>query len=278
MIANSVMPGVVGFDLKNTIDTSYSEPSFSPIDSFIYNGQEINKLFTPIPSQVLGNLIVLGYISAIESYFRAIIRRLIIIDTISCQACENKSLLYGAAISHEPEMLPEALFDDASFAGKSNIINSFKNFLGFNFQESSFPADLQTTLNQFNEICQLRHCIVHRFGKFGSKNAILLGLNKHQIHIEKPVKLDYPTLNQLVTICHNTVRIANNFLFDKIMSRLIVENGRKKTKILWTWNYDTDKEKFKEYYYTFYSRLNPPSNNQTPKKAYEKYHKYYLSL
>ena len=175
-------------------------------------------------------------------------------------------------------MLPEALFEDISFAGKKNIIQSLSNFLNINMQESNLPLDLSETLDQFNEICELRHCIVHRFGRFGSKNAITLGLSKHRHHIEKPIKCDYPTLQQLVTVCHNTVRITNNLLFEKIMTRLVIDGKIKKTNTIWTWNYPDDKKKFVAYFNTFYSKLNPPSSKLTSSSAYRKYHNYYLSL
>ncbi|CAL1517955.1 hypothetical protein [Chitinophaga sp. MM2321] len=276
--ANSVMAGVVGYDLRNAIDIKHKESDFSPIDSFISNGTEINKLFTATPSQVLGNLIILGYISAIESYFRALFRRLILIDDKCREACEKRQVSYGAVLAVDDLMLPEALFEDISFAGRKNLIDSFKNFLNLTLQDSQIPPDLQETLTQFSEICELRHCIVHRFGKFGSKNAISLGLNKHQSHIEKPIKFDFTMLQQLVTVCHNTVRITNNLLMERILNRLLVEGSHKIPNPIWTWDFDKDKQLFGQYFDTFYSKLNPPKPKLTMQAAYSKYYKYYQSI
>lgn len=276
--ANSVIPGVTGYDLANAIDHTFIETDESPVDSFFTNATEINRLFTGTPSQILGNLIILGYVSAIESYFRALFRKLILIDPISMNACEKKQISYGAVMSNKEKMLPEALFEDISFAGKKNIITSVNTFLNLNIQESSLPAALSETLNQFSEICELRHCIVHRFGKFGSKNAITLGLTKYLNHVEKPIKCDFNMLQTLVTICQNTVRISNNLLYERVMNRLILDGNTKKTDIIWTWDYTSDKKLFTKYYKTFYSRTNPPRDNLSVYQMYLKYKAHYLSL
>ncbi|MBJ6111255.1 hypothetical protein JAO73_19695 [Hymenobacter sp. BT523] len=278
MTANSVITGIVAYDLQNAIDQTYIEKSSSPIDNFVSNTVEINKLFVSTPSQVLGNLIILGYVSAIESYFREIFRRLIITDELSRLNCEKKPVTYGAVLYHDNNMLPEALFEDLSFAGRHNILTSIKTFLNVNVQESALPADLSDNLNQLSEICELRHCIVHRFGKFGSKNAIALGLSKYANYFEKPIKCDFNTLQQMVAICSNTVKITNNLLFERIMNRLIVDAGRKNLTPIWTWDYETDKLLFSKYFKIFYSKLSPPSTALTAKKQYELYKTYYNSI
>ncbi|WP_188746660.1 hypothetical protein [Parapedobacter defluvii] len=276
--ANAVLPGLTPYDLNKAIDRAYIDSDISPIDSFITNGIEINKLMTANPSAVLGNLIILGYISAIESYFRALFRKLILIDDTCRNICEKRQVTYGAVLSNKKNTLPEALFEDVSFAGKKNIITSINNFLNLNIQESNLSPDLSSNLNSFSEICELRHCIVHRFGKFGSKNAISLGLDKHLHNVEKPIKCDFNTLQTIISVCHNTVRISNNFLFAGILKRLILDGSKKKTNTVWTWDYSKDRDKFNGYFETFYSRLAPPQPSYTRLKLYNKYKKSYFNL
>lgn len=64
-------------------------------------------------------------------------------------------------------------------------------------------------------VCQLRHCIVHRFGFLGSNNAITLGLATHKNYLEKPLVISFSHLNEMVQVCENTVKLINNFLFVK---------------------------------------------------------------
>src|SRR5690606_7435082 len=117
------------------------------------------------------NLVVLGCISVFESYMREVIRRTILIDDITKRNCEAMPLSYGAAISHRASLLPEAILEDVSFAGKKNVIESLKNFIAI---KGTLPNSLLLALDEFSKVCELRHCLVHRFGKLGAKNAIKL--------------------------------------------------------------------------------------------------------
>jgi len=276
--ASSLIPGTIAYDLKDIIDRGFKEATVSPIDSFISNALEINKLFTVNPSQVLGNLIILGYVSAIESYFRAIFRKLILIDKITRINCEKKQVTYGAALNASISVLPEALLENASFASKNNILLMLKEFLDLGVSDDNMPADLKESLARFSEICELRHCIVHRFGKLGSNNAIKLGLAEHKFHIEKPIKCDFNTLQQIISICQNIVRIANSFIFEKIMNRLIIMKSAKLSDTVWTWDYSKDKALFNKYFNAFYCKLNPPTPALTARKLYDDYKAHYSSL
>lgn len=273
---NSVVPGTNTFELKSVIDTSYTEIVESPIDVFINNGIELNKLSasTDLPT-VLSNLILLGYVSAVESYLRAIIRKLIIIDPMCQKNCEAKSIAFGAAALHEKAMLPEALFDGISLASKEAYYKILKNFLDIHIDDKSIPLDLLQTINQFDEVCELRHCIIHRFGKFGSKNAIALGIYKHRKHIEKPIVCDFDSLQQIMRICQNTVRITNNFLFHRIINRLIYTGNSRIEDTVWTWDYNVDKNLFNQYYNVFYSKSSSPNVKIGAKSMYDKYKTYY---
>ena len=243
---------------RSLFDKSYSEPlSSSAIDVFYEKTIELNKLIKK-PEESTGalpNLVLLGYISAVESYFREIIRRLIIIDESSRLACESQTLTYGAVIVHEkPEMLPEALMENRSFANKKVIIDSLRELLGL---KGSLPSEVEEVLEEFSKVCHLRHCIVHRFGKLGSNNAIKLGLMEHKECLEKPLTIDYRNFQEILLICNNTVKVVNNFLFQRILNRTADTSG-----CLWTWDFRKDKKDFKRYYDTFVSE-----NHQVTMKA-----------
>lgn len=276
--ANGTLPGVTGYNVTNAIDVSHKSANLSPIDEFIANGVQINMLITGSPSPILANLVILGYVSAVESYIRAILRRLILIDSKAKKACETKLIMYGSAISNAKELLPDALFEIFSITAKKNVVTTLNNYLDLGISENNLPPDLSAILDQFEEVCELRHCIVHRFGKFSSKTAISFGLDDFSQHIEKPIKCDYATLQQFITICHNTVRITNNFLFQKIMSRMILDGNAKKLNPIWTWNSANDRPLFDKYFEVFYSKYGHPTPRLNKKNAYNKYHKYYLSL
>ena len=148
------------------------------------------------------NLLLLGNVSAVESYLREIIRKLINIDKESRKACEKQMLTFGAAKTHTPEMLPEALLENYSFANKENISKALRELLGLKGQKS-FSSSMEESLNEYENVCHLRHCVVHRFGKLGVNNAIALGLEEHKHCIEKPLQLTFQTLQKISNLCMN---------------------------------------------------------------------------
>jgi len=274
---NSTNSSAIIFDVCKCFDNLYKESDSSPIDTFYEKGIELNKL---IPfdnyTAMLGNLVILGYISAVESYFRELLRRLILIDTIAQKACEAEKVSYGAATYNEYSLLPEALFDGISLAGDSNIIKSLNKYLGFNFAENGLPSDLKEVQLQFSKICELRHCIIHRFGKLGSKNALSLGIIKSNKELlEKPMKISYGSLQEAISICQNIVKLWNNFVFRQVMLRLI-NHGSDNWK--WDLRNPSDMKKFEMYYKIFYSNKYAPSPIITAKELYAEYRKYYFSI
>jgi hypothetical protein len=277
-----------GWTTSNLFDVSFVEPNQSPIDTFYEKLMELNKLIldprevisyansimvagninqatldgianhvnnTTIISSVHANLILLGYISAVESYFREIIRKIILIDEIARKSCESKMIAFGAALFHEKEMLPEALLEIISFINKENIKDVLKQFIGITGM--AFPSSVDESLYEFENVCQLRHCIIHRFGKLGANNAIKLGLDVHGLFIEKPIKLNYNSLQKVAHISTNVVKEINQFLWQFIMMRQIADpinqNNWKKKSVStgWIWDFRKDKKKFKIYFDTF---------------------------
>jgi hypothetical protein len=232
-------------DTQNLFDKNYCEPpGISALKMFSQKTIPLNVLAEEERPELL-NLLVLGYVSAVESYLREIIRKLVYYDSPSKKQCEDKSITYGAAITYKEKMLPEALLENISFASKEKIKESIKNFLGIILKPDE-DRDLENILEDFSKVCQLRHCIVHRFGHLGSKNAIEFGLDQHEECLGKPVKLNFQTLQEIFLICNNIVKILNNFLFRKVLIRTVEGNHYN-----WSWNFETDKKEFKKYFEVF---------------------------
>jgi len=257
---------VTEFETHDLFDENYNESDSSAIDTFFEKTQDLIKLLGIPEKPILpnmANLIVLGYVSAVESYFREIIRKIIIIDKVAQESCENQSLTYGAALIHSQEMLPEALLENCSFASKKNIIDAMRTFVAI---KGNIPNNIDEILEHFSKVCQLRHCIVHRFGRLGSKNMIGLGLSKHKDYLEKPLKLDFDKLNGIFLVCNSTVKVINNFLFQKIVARTVTNEV-----IEWRWNFVEDKNEFEKYYNIFASIKEPPESNTTLQDTYNEF-------
>ncbi|MDM8568442.1 hypothetical protein QUF50_02795 [Thiotrichales bacterium HSG1] len=265
------------FDTHNLFDKDYVESDSSAIDTFLEKTQGLRNLLSknlilensdePKIPKYFANLMILAYISAVESYFRKIIRSIILIDKIAQKASENQNLTYGAAIIHSPDMLPEALLENCSFASKKNIIDTIRIFIGI---KGNMPDEVNGILEHFSKVCQLRHCIIHRFGHLGSKNMIELGLDEHSDYLEKPLKLDFNKLNEIFLVCNSTVKVINNFLFQTIMARTVIEKS-----LTWHWDFNKDKQEFEKYYKRFFSKIEPPNDNATIKYAYKQFKEYF---
>ena len=234
------------FDTRSLFDNTHTHQSISPIDLFFNQTNKLNTFLLPDNyDHTLANLVLLGYISAVESYFRAIVRKCILVDKISQQKSSEQTLTYGAATYHTSDMLPEALLEQISFANKKNIAKCFQDYLDINMQPST---ELSSILGEFEKICQLRHCIVHRFSFLGSNNAMKLGLESHSSLIEKPIRIEYEHIQDIFSCLDLTVRVCNNFLFRKIITR-----AYESATLSWSWDYRIDKTLFLKYANIFQS-------------------------
>lgn len=269
--------GCTPLDTSLMFDLDFQENNESPIDTYLNKIRSLIVLINPGNfNEINANLVILGSVSAFESYMREVIRRTILIDKISLKNCESMPLSYGAAISHGANLLPEAILEDISFAGKANIKESIKTFIGL---KGHLPNSLVSALEEFNKVCEIRHCLVHRFGKLGAKNAIKLGLSEHSTCIEKPLLLNYQFLQELQLACNVVVKEVNNYIFNGLLQRLITdENGRKLGSTIWKWNYNSDRAEFIKYYKTFASTIEMPTSHSNAKEAYDLYRIFYNSL
>ncbi len=233
---------------SSLFDCNHTEPSCSAIDRFIHKTLDLNILQGRLGGSSIDptscNLLLLGYVSAVESYFRELIRRLVLIDDLSRKNSLRLNVTYGAATTYAGDHLPEALLDGRSLANPFNIRCVIKDVLGLKGGKLSNAAE--TSLTNFGTVCQMRHCIVHRYGRLGADNAIKLDLDAHAPSLEKPLNLDFNSLQAVINSCQAVVRDMNNFLFRRILCRTVEENS-----VQWTWDMRRDKANFKKYYDLF---------------------------
>ena len=73
-------------------------------------------------------------------------------------------------------------------------------------------------------------------------------MEEHKEYLEKPLIIDYNTLQEILLICNNIVKEINNFLFEKVLTRSASEDAYD-----WEWDLRKDKAEFKKYYDLFVS-------------------------
>lgn len=234
----------------------------SPIERFILQRELLTRILGRADDseewRVKANLAIIGIVSGVESYFRAIIRRVLISDEDSRAHSYRNKVSYGAVLFHLSHLLPEALLEDSTFISKETIVKNVKNFLGLPINPQQIPA-LDAALDEFEKVCHLRHCIAHRSGLLGSKNAIELGLEKFSSYLEKPISPTLDSVNNVFNICQNLVLEFNDQIFDCIITRSI-------SKGVWTGDLRRDKKLFSVLYSTFSPT---PHNTNELKKSYK---------
>lgn len=233
------------FDTTLLFDAAYLEPKGSAIDEFNGRLHAINTL-SPNPASfdaLLGQLVLLGVVAAVESYLRTVFRKLIAIDELCATSCYNCEVSFGAACHLSLDLLPEAILERKSFTSLYTIQECMRDLLAI---KGTLPTDLKSAVDDYVRICQLRHCAVHRFGKLGASNAISLGLSLHSPMLEKPLRLNYGALQNSIAIASGFVKCINNFLFNQIISRV--------PDTQWTGKYANDRLAFGRYYGLFADR------------------------
>jgi hypothetical protein len=112
-------------------------------------------------------------------------------------------------------------------------------------------------LAEFEKVCQLRHCCVHRFGKLGTQNGIVLGLEQHSAALEKPLSLDKEGLSQIASWLMSFAKAVNNYMFRTLLERSV--GGNSPYMVSWSWSYAKDRYEFARFYRVFQT-----SNDATP--------------
>jgi hypothetical protein len=249
------------------------ETERSPYDQFLHNSVQLNKYWVLLQPEEeidpeMGILLLLGYVSAIEGYMRSLIRRLINCDPFSQKACESLQVAYGAVMHHRPESLSDALLEETVFSSGPSIGTALQKFVGSN----PLSGNTKALVEQYDAICQLRHCCVHRFGKLGAKNATALGLARHSQFLEKRVVIRKAEMVDIADLLFALVKSINNEVFGFVLKRSATSRLGEGAAIGlgWTWNVRQDAAKFQKYYTIFMSGNDAPPS-PPPREVYEKF-------
>ncbi|MFZ2999919.1 MAG: hypothetical protein WA071_06305 [Undibacterium umbellatum] len=258
-------------DTATLFDVTTPQGALSPYDQFLHNTLQLNRHWTRLGlteelTPELGILLLLGYVSAVEGYMRALIRRLINCDQFTKNKCESLQLAYGAVLHHNSESLSDALLEETVFSSGPSIGAALTKFVGFD----NFSANTKDLVAQYDAICQLRHCCVHRFGRLGAKNATALGLASHGQFLEKPVLVRKADMIDIADLLFALVKSINNEVFGFVLKRSATGKIDGNVGVGWTWKIRGDRRLFKQYYSIFAS-VNDATPSPLERETYEKF-------
>ena len=235
---------------EETVDCNFSDalvpfPSgamANPIaDYFQTTGSLVKKIIDTKyanDAEVLG-LLVLGVVSSAEFYFRTILSEL----SRTCPLCtlltEAINIPSGSFAFYSSSGFSSTMsaFEHESLADSKKIFSEIKRFAGFVCSDNS---SVKKALDDFELLCELRHCFVHARGFAGLKATRVLGGKRtvHKVLIKQQQALDF------IKLSHNAVRAVNHYLSNEVLNRWIdkdVLSGK------WT----ADKKLFTRYWALF---------------------------
>lgn len=278
-------------DAAALFHSTASHPAISPVDRFIANSNKLSIIYANSPfkealTPELGAVLLLGHVSAVESYMRGIIRGLVHIDEHTENLVSPKQLSYFAASHHASELLPEALLDSVSFSSAASVALILKEFCGITgMGNGGVPKELKPAFDRFGDICQLRHCCVHRFGLLGAGNAHKLRASKNLI--EKPLALTVASLEDISSILEKFVLSINSYIYRDVLERsftrsklFTADEGERQYETAWALDFAQDAQRFTKYYNHFaVAAVSPASlNSQDSYAAFLKWMKDSLAV
>lgn len=257
-------------ELSRLFDGIVDDGLLSPVDRYLENSNRLNKIFIDNYKQKtytsdLGTLLLLGFVSAVESYMRGVIRGLVQIDEYVQKLVAPQQVTYFAAVHHDRSLLPEALLEGVSFISKFNISKTLKDFCAIGgMSGDTVPKSLEPAFEKYGHICQIRHCCVHRFGLLGADNA--LRLNLPPSHLEQPIRISKDALEEISIILEKFVCSLNSHIYSDVlqrslwMSSVISTVPEVKYKTQWTLDIRKDENRFGQYYDLFAITKSEPSS------------------
>lgn len=208
-----------------TLDRFYSPTNFlsiSPIDEFYINQKSFIKLGTAEAlsrNDALGRLLLLGIVSATETYFRNILSGLVYICPLAHVHAYVQQLSFGSVDYYLKRDLGLALLENHSLLSTKEITSQTQRILSL---EIKSDASLLAAVNEFDKLCNLRHAAVHSHGALAPINVQKLGLSSATGRLSLSIDLD--GFQEATEICLNVVRAYNRFVYRETVERWI-SNG-----------------------------------------------------
>lgn len=191
----------------------------NPITDYFFNtGNLVRKIVDTRYSndaEILG-LLVLGVVSAAEFYFRTILSEIARTCPLCVRHTEAINIPSGSHSFYENSAFSSSIsaFEHESLADAKKIATEVKRFVGVQCTED---ASVKKALEDFELLCEMRHCFVHARGFVSLKAIRAIGGERkvHKILIAQDQAFDF------IKISHNAVRALNHYLSREILNRWI---------------------------------------------------------
>jgi hypothetical protein len=237
----------------------HGQSKIAPIDNYYDAAEAITLVGQPDilkSNPVLGRLLLLGHVSATETFMRAILVGLINTCPLSRSHAGAQMVPYASIHYYDEAEVAYGLFEGASLAGAAEIRKAVKRLTDVDIPSGGVCGD---ALLKFDKLCHLRHAAVHAHGSIGTANAAALGVVSNGGRLSLEINL--ARLHEAAMICRSLVQEVNQTLFIKTFERW-------RDRGILTRDYAADRESFVRLYSLFRSKKDLPSKGLSPKDAY----------
>ncbi len=191
----------------------------SPIDYYMTKSREYLRYGTSdrlreLPS--LGGLLLLGLVSTAEGYFRSLLSSCLEMCPEARKHASDKSINLGGVLWHGNKEFRRSAFEHMSFTSKKELESVTKSYLNFDLQGSQFS----TLLEDYDQICHVRHGLVHNSGILPGRNAIQINIKQYNSAVS--INIDFAYLQSAGASIDSLVVTFNRALFKVMCGRWAV--------------------------------------------------------
>lgn len=223
-------------------------PATSPIDEFLQKSEALilqgdQQLLNSNPE--IANLLFVGIVAHTENYFRDLFAELLQLCPVSQVKSSARDVKLGSVIWHRAGNIERGAFEAFSFASADNIIETLKKYFDVTIDSKS---DSYALLQEFDQLCELRHAIVHSGSIMSGKNVIKLKLPRTNQNLH--VQLNFQTFQEASSIATSLICSINTELFKVFGLRWRDEWPKK----LHNWSPRLKNSKFDDLWNLFFSK------------------------
>lgn len=221
--------------------------SKTPIDIFYEETRYFLSVVTPVAladNEWIGPLYTTAIISSTENYLRDILSKTLKICCDSQKHAASNNINFGSVIWHPISEIERGAFEHLSLASSENICGTTKKFTGIDLKKKG----LNSILEEYDKICELRHGIVHSGRTLAGKNGIKLKLLKSTGKTK--ISIQYAELQEISSVCTTLVVSINKLIFETMIMRWATTWRQSPN-----WVIDNEKAVLKELWNNFRSKI-----------------------
>ena len=210
----------VAIDFAAVLKQVPSDSGFNPITDYFEVADKLKAKIVgaggATDAEMLG-LLTIGVISAVEFYLRNVFGAVPAICPIARRHVEMTPIHAGATEFYKDSSMPHLLsgFDGESLADGKRIRAASEKFCGIKLSDD---ASVNKVIDDFDRMCELRHCLIHSRGYVGLKASNALRLSSRSPH---KILMDRAQVFEVLKISHNVVRGVNRFVAEQVADRWV---------------------------------------------------------